>query len=302
MQFKWPWLEDFVTLAQTVNFSQAAEKRCVDPAAFGRRIKALEEWVGVCLVDRGCHPLELTVEGHAFLETANEQIAALTKARDALRRARKLREDPHTVYFATGKTLARTTFPDWFVELRQRVGPFKADVRTASMHDGTLMLIHGQVDFLFCYCPPDVRMQLDTEEFDYRHFQFETLVAVSAPDEQGQPRHRLPSSRSGSVPYLSFAGTLSLGRIVRTWLDLTPFHKQLQSVYESDFAESLKELALKGLGLAWLPGSLIHDDLQEGRLVRADRPDNDIRFEVRIYRARNNQKPLVDRIWSRLDA
>jgi DNA-binding transcriptional LysR family regulator len=302
MQFKWLWLEDFVTLTETGNFARAAEKRCVDPAAFGRRIKALEEWADVRLVYQPHQPLELTPEGHAFLETAKEQIAVLTKARDALRRARKLREDPHTVYFATGKTLARIAFPDWFLELRQRVGPFKANVRTTPMHDGTLMLVHGQVDFLFCYCPPDVRIQLDTEEFDYRHFRFETLIAVAAPDEQGQPLHRLPSSRLDSVPYLSFADTLSLGRIVRAWLALTPFHKQLLPVFESDFAESLRELALKGLGLAWLPGSLIENDLEAGRLVRADRQDNDIRFEVRIYRARNNQKPLVDRIWSCLGA
>lgn len=44
MQLK--WLEDFIVLAQERSFTRAAELRHVTHPAFGRRIRALEEWAG----------------------------------------------------------------------------------------------------------------------------------------------------------------------------------------------------------------------------------------------------------------
>ncbi|HXQ40880.1 MAG TPA: LysR family transcriptional regulator, partial [Candidatus Udaeobacter sp.] len=46
------WLEDFLSLAETRNFSRSAELRFTTQPAFSRRIKALEEWVGATLFDR----------------------------------------------------------------------------------------------------------------------------------------------------------------------------------------------------------------------------------------------------------
>jgi DNA-binding transcriptional LysR family regulator len=46
------WFEDFMALASTGNFSRAAEERHMTQPAFSRRIRALEEWLGVVLIDR----------------------------------------------------------------------------------------------------------------------------------------------------------------------------------------------------------------------------------------------------------
>ena len=40
------WLEDFLSLARTMNFSRSADERFVTQPAFSRRIKALEVWAG----------------------------------------------------------------------------------------------------------------------------------------------------------------------------------------------------------------------------------------------------------------
>ncbi|MFL5159126.1 MAG: LysR family transcriptional regulator, partial [Microvirga sp.] len=54
------WLEDFISLANTLSFSRAAEERHVTQSAFSRRIKQLETWLGVPLVDRATFPAHLT--------------------------------------------------------------------------------------------------------------------------------------------------------------------------------------------------------------------------------------------------
>ncbi|KAB1898868.1 LysR family transcriptional regulator, partial [Micromonospora sp. AMSO1212t] len=52
MNLELTWLEDFIALAGTRSFSQAAEKRFVTQPAFSRRIRSLEDALGLTLVNR----------------------------------------------------------------------------------------------------------------------------------------------------------------------------------------------------------------------------------------------------------
>src|SRR5437899_7410544 len=52
------WLEDFLALADSGNFSRAAQVRAIAQPAFSRHIKSLEEWVGVDLFDRSAQRSE----------------------------------------------------------------------------------------------------------------------------------------------------------------------------------------------------------------------------------------------------
>ena len=49
------WLYDFLTLEKCRNFSQAAVSRNVSQPAFSRRIRALEQAIGVELFNRRCN-------------------------------------------------------------------------------------------------------------------------------------------------------------------------------------------------------------------------------------------------------
>src|SRR5689334_9895736 len=74
------WLADLKALAETLNFSRAAEKRHITQPAFGRRIKSLEDWCGAELVDRSTHRLKLTPAGDAMLAAADDVTARLERA------------------------------------------------------------------------------------------------------------------------------------------------------------------------------------------------------------------------------
>ncbi len=52
MSMNLSWLDDFLALAASGNFSRAAEERHMTQPAFSRRIRALEEWLGAELFDR----------------------------------------------------------------------------------------------------------------------------------------------------------------------------------------------------------------------------------------------------------
>jgi hypothetical protein len=76
------WLEDYLALAETLNFSRAAEARHVTQPAFSRRIRALEDWIGAALFTRTTHSVVLTPAGEHFHNHAQ----LLTRALHQLRR------------------------------------------------------------------------------------------------------------------------------------------------------------------------------------------------------------------------
>ena len=76
------WLEDLLSLSRTRSFSRTATERFCTQSALSRRIKALELWVGVPLVDRGAYPASLTPAGIVFRDTAEEVMQQLLAVRD----------------------------------------------------------------------------------------------------------------------------------------------------------------------------------------------------------------------------
>ena len=146
------WLEDFLSLARTGSFSRSAVERHVTQPAFGRRIRALEGWLGVALVDRSTYPTALTPEGRLFLETAEETVRRLHGSRDALRA--RIRPPPRTVSVAALHTLALTVFPRWFRDVEARTGPLGSRLLPDDFHACVQALAEGGYDLLLTYHHP----------------------------------------------------------------------------------------------------------------------------------------------------
>jgi len=124
------WLEDFVSLARTANFSRSANQRNITQSAFSRRIKSLEAWVGTELFDRGTYPVTLTKAGQMFLEAAEVTIRELYAVRDEIRE--ESRAEASTLTFAALHTLSLTFYPRWLRGVEDRIGPLNTRVLAES--------------------------------------------------------------------------------------------------------------------------------------------------------------------------
>ena len=78
-------LEYFVSVAELLNFTRAAEKHFISQTAITQQIHALEQTVGVPLLVRDKHHVELTTAGRVYLDEAR---VILERSREALRLAR----------------------------------------------------------------------------------------------------------------------------------------------------------------------------------------------------------------------
>ena len=289
------WLEDFIELARTRSFSRAAENRCVTHPAFGRRIKALEQWVGAELVDR-THPVALTAAGQLFLDAATHSVDVLSAAKAQLEdRSASLEQ---TLRVATGRTLARTFFPAWYEQLTQRLGTFPVSVSTGGAQEVILRLGAGDADLLVIYSSPTTRLLIDPLRYESLTLARETLVPVAATDGKGRPRFKLVNAGAAApTPWLGFSQSVTLRGVLSKHLAQLPKKLALQMVYQADSYESIHAMALRGMGVAWLPQQLVQDDLRQAQLVVIGGPEMRVNFDISLYRLRGNSKPLVNTIW-----
>lgn len=80
-----PNLEAFVTAAETLNFSTAAQRLRVTPQAVSRAVSRLEGTLGVVLFRRTTRSLALTDAGTAYQQACARALDALRDAEDTLR-------------------------------------------------------------------------------------------------------------------------------------------------------------------------------------------------------------------------
>jgi DNA-binding transcriptional LysR family regulator len=295
MQLK--WLEDFIVLAQERSFTRAAELRHVTHPAFGRRIRALEAWAGTPLVHRGGGPVTLTPAGHSFLETAGQMTRSLGQSHDELQSLAG--RHARTVTLATGRTLARTVVADWLVRLQPVLQGAELCVRTRSLADTVAMLESNEADFSLVYYHPALSIRLDARQFMYMSVVSDRLVPVSRATPQGAALYQFASS-TAPVPYLAYAPQLALGRLVDDHLSNNPHAPRLQRVVECDSADAHYEYVQKGLGVAWLPWSMVSADCKSKRLAQAGTANMDVRFDVRLYRSKRQLGSLAEAMWKAL--
>jgi LysR family transcriptional regulator, hypochlorite-specific transcription factor HypT len=278
-------LEDYICLAAASSFSAAARLRNVTHPAFGRRIKALEQWVGVQLVQRANdkQSFGLTPIGEEFLETAKRIIEELNNAR-----LNAVRADSGMIRICTGRTLARTVVADW-VALQHKIFGMNNDlafqIKTISLHEGALLLEADQCHFMIAYQHKILDLHLDTRRYAYKLLGNDRLVPVAA-----------NKSTANTQKLLQFAKGLALRKI----LDEGLMHdgQRLQVVAECDSPDAIHALALKGLGIAWLPWTLVAKDCEQKRLSLLTGPNwPSFPFEVRVYRKKKKLSELLEKVW-----
>ena len=288
------WLEDFLALSVTLNFSRAAEARNVTQSAFSRRIRNLEVWVGARLVDRSVYPATLTPAGVGFRAVAGDMVRELYQAREeAQGRSAGVGA---VIDFAALHTLALAFFPAWLRRLEEALGPLKTRMAATNVHDCIDALASGGCDLMLCYSHPIVPTAVDSSRFPSLRLARDRVLPVCAPDPDGKPIFAL--GRGDPAPYLRYTPDSFLGRVVQVIVDREGIGDSLDFCYENSMSEALKAAALEQQGIAWLPESAIRRERAEGRLVAIGDARLTMQMDIRLYRAVERNRKEVQRLWS----
>lgn len=295
------WLEDFLALADTANFSRAAEARAIAQPAFSRHIRSLEEWVGVDLVDRSAHPAELTAAGRRFQPLLKEVLSALEAARIKARAAHD--EAAASLRFAATHVLSLHFFPRWLAQMegKLRMGPVQTF--SDSSQGCEELMLQRRVQFVLCYGADDSPGRLDEGQYPMARLGADVLVPVTAATGAGAPRYRIGAG--AVLPVLGYAEGSALGRILRNRLRpvLAPgpadrVAQNVSIVFTAVNGALLREMALEGRGVAWLPKVLVAEDLRAGKLTDAGGGDCQVPVDIRLYRQRAAMTQVAESLWS----
>jgi len=291
------WLEDFLSLVDTRNFTRSAELRFTTQPAFSRRIKSLEEWMGTTLLNRSSQPISLTSAGEKFHPVAEEVLRRLYQVREDIRHLDKV--SASMMSFVATHSLSLSFFPRWIRSIEDRSGVLVTRLDSNHAEECVQSLLKGHCHFMLCHTHPNVELGLPPTEFRSIVVGHDRVVPVSAPTEDGQPLHRLEGAAT-PVRYLAYAETSAIGRAVDKMLAHRPSSLLMERVFVSPLAAVLESMARAGRGLAWLPESQIKDDLASGRLLVAEGPAWTIPVEIRLFRP-NDKLPLrSEKFWSLL--
>lgn len=291
------WLEDFLSLCDTGNFRISSKRRCISQPAFSRRIKTLENWVGAKLIDRSGQPAKLTNAGEVFKPLALEIVQLAYQSRNDIKS--RIRVDEGKIRFSTVSTLAQFFIPGWLKKLQSFIDTESFSVRTdfGSVADYFNALEEGVVDFFIHYENPSEIISHDAGKFDSLLLGTDSLVPVVTPDNDGKPGYWLPCAKPGSsIPYLHTSST-SVLRSIKHHLQTRYAGLKFIPVFEASIATAIRAMVIEGYGVAWIPKSIVVDDLATGRLLRAAEESDDILLDIKIYRYAQNAELRAEKFW-----
>lgn len=291
------WLEDFLVLMETRSFSAAAARRHVSQPAFSRRIQALENWLGATLVDRAYKPLRPTAVATENEAEFRHVVASLYELRSRLRaeQSGELR-----VTLAVQHSLATYYLPSLIDGLARRGFEQTYRVRSANKNDCVVMFLRGEADFLMCYEAGDNPTEIPPTTARRKLLGAEQLMLVGAPDGSGAPRFGV--GEGAHLPLIGYPQDSFFGELLwQTRMPEMMRRYRVETVCVSAFAFGIREMAIGGLGAAWLPRSLIADDLAKGRLAVIADVAPPYGMHIAVYAPRNPVRPGLDRIWDEIE-
>lgn len=291
------WLLDFVSLANTGNFSRSAEERSVTQSAFSRRIQSLENWVGAELIDRTTHPVSLTDSGIRFLNSANYMIQLANGIQDDFRDRRAADRD--LIAFSSSTNLAITFLPSWLTRIFAEFGEFNATVQTdiSGIHDHFETLRSRQSDFLVHYGHGVEMLAMDASKFDNTVIGHDVLVPVCHRSLKPRDGYLLPQDSGVPVPYLSPWRTSSIANAIAKKIAESHPYTRLDTRVESSIVGCTKGFVAEGAGIAWLPRSIIGDELASGEFALAADESYEVPLSIQLYRYSASTKPIALRFW-----
>jgi len=288
------WLEDFVCLSKSLNFSTAAKERNVTQPAFSRRIRNLEDYFGVPLFDRSSTPITLTLYGEQFLAHAQRILADIKEARQEL--VMLAPQSNNLVSIVTLHTLASNVIPKIISQIKHNNIDLEFSVNPSiqGIDNHYNALIDNQIDILITYEMPEYRLSKELEnQFDRLQWSTDLFIPVIS--------HRLYShlqqKKIKQLPYLHYSEYTFTNSLIAPLYQKVK--QELHCVYESSLSESIYNMVMNDMGMAWLPLSMITKKLDKGELIRLwpKRMSLTKAINIVVYRNKAQHRPEIAQFW-----
>lgn len=277
------WLRYFVVLAETRNFTAAAEQLHLTPQAMSHAISGLEQHYKMKLVERGHRVKGLTPAGEALLDEAK---ALLTQLEQTDRLMAELRDDtpqgPITI--ASVGVVFNYLLPEILTRLVTQYPKLRPRLYAMRPSEAERWVASGEVDIGIIERPTRLA-ELASEP-----------IATSPYLIVGKPQPPMPWHELGYIVPRAFMAADGIGcqaaqELEGKWPEQTHPRRVVAEVQQLDTAINL---CASGLGVAFLPDVTVRDRLARGELaVVAEPPRPYVETYTAIWRRSVRPTPAL---------
>ncbi|TDF94023.1 LysR family transcriptional regulator [Paenibacillus piri] len=247
----------FRTVASTLNFTRAAEALNYVPSNVTMQIQALEEELGVPLIDRLGKQIALTEAGKKFLWHTEKIMSDLDEARLAVQ---KNEEITGTITISGSEILCAYRLPALFHAFRTQYPGVRFNFRPLPNERLINSLYEGLTDLIFI-----LDEQVRAPRLISTALKDELFHLLVAPHHPLADRTRLQVQDLQEEVFL----LTEKGCTYRTLFDRSIERRGIDGMTSLEFssAEAIKHCAMTGMGIAFLPDMAVKAELMRGELV-----------------------------------
>ncbi len=248
-------LRTFRALAETLHFRKTADKLRISQSAVSQQISALEDELGVPLVERIGRRTFLTPAGKILVEEAGKVLAAVERAGEAVRAYGA--GDVDRVRLGASTTPGVYIVPTALGEFRSALPLVELTFRIANSADIEQALVNNELDLGV------VGEDIAHEELFQVSIGEDEIVAVAAPKIVGGKR--IKAADLEKLPMLA----REAGSATRRYVDagLAKAGVKAKAAFELPSPEAQVRAAAAGLGVTFVSRHVAASDLAAKRLV-----------------------------------
>ena len=283
-------LRYFIAVAEMGSLTEAAKRRLyTSQPSLSRQIRDLEDQVGVELLSRSVHGVELTAAGKAFLDHARLALMQVDAAVDTARRAAQPAKQTLAIGFQTG--LEMNWLPQAMQVLHDELSNINVSVTSDYSPDLAEALTRGRLDLAFMRTEPDY-------DLEYHVVDQEPLIVLMPHDHRLTARPTIrPQDLLGEI-FIGGSNKATVLRNVteaylrRSGLDINLDHGVDNMAMAMSLVASTRGLALMpAYAKNLLPESVV------SRPLDGEAPT----IEVAVGYSKSNTSPVLKLFLSRLD-
>jgi LysR family hca operon transcriptional activator len=283
-------LRYFIAAAEAGSLTEAAARRLyTSQPSLSRQIRDLENQVGVDLLSRSVHGVELTAAGTAFLEHARLALMHVDAAAETARRAAHPETKTFAIGFQTGHEM--NWLPPAMRVLHDELKNIQVTVSSDYSPDLAEALARGRLDLAFLRVEPGY-------DLEYHVVDREPLIVLMPSDHRLAARKAIrPQELEGEI-FIGGSNKATVLRAVtedylrRSGLDIKLDHGV------DNMAMAMSLVASTG-GLALMPAYAKHllPSSVVSRPVAGDTPT----IDIAVGYSKSNPSPILKLFLSRLD-
>jgi DNA-binding transcriptional LysR family regulator len=271
----------FYEVARHGSFTRAARELMVSQSALSVQIRALETALGGVLFDRRRNGVALTDQGQRAFEVAERVFTEVDGLVADFQKTDRLVSASVTV--GTVNSIGIYVLPEILAGFREKSPEVRIRLDFREADSVVDHLTRGKTDIAIV---PWERTYPDLTAIPLTR---NKMFLVAPPDHPLAQAERVQPRDLEAHPFVGFQE----GMHIRSMIDALFRRMSLKIEYsvESSNAATIKQMVIAGMGLAFLPETVVAADIRRGGLARLDVPLLVMSQDVTLYLRRNRTLP-----------